>query len=94
MRSPFLVAAAAAFVLSSVSVVPLVARAGPTPAELKKDGEIKNPAQADAAIAKDEDKDAKTQAHRAHKKAKVAHKRAKVAARKAEQAEKAVTPPT
>ena len=91
MRKTLLMAAAA-IVLSSVAVMPLMASAGPTPAELKRDGEIKNPAQADAAIAKDEAKDARTQAHRAHKKAKVAHRKAKLASKRADQAGGAVNP--
>ena len=92
MRNAFLMSIAAAFVLSSVGAAPLVASAQITPAQLKKDGEIKNPAIADAAVAKDEAKDAKKQAHVAHKKAKVAHKKATLAGKKADQAAKPVNP--
>jgi hypothetical protein len=88
MRNKILLAAAAAVALSSVAAIPFAASAGPTPAQMKKDGEIKNPVKADEAIAKDEAKDAKKKAHVAHKKAKVARHKAKVAAKKAEKVEK------
>jgi hypothetical protein len=88
MRNKLLMTVAAAFVLSSVGAAGFVANAAPSPAEMKKAGEIKDPAKADAAIAKDEAKDAKKLAHKAHKKAKRAHHKAKVAAKKAEKAEK------
>ena len=93
MRHKILMAAAAAFILSSVATAPLVANAQPSPAQMKKAGEKKDPAVADAAIAKYEAKDAKKQAHKAHKKAKVAHHKAKVAAKKAEEADKAADAP-
>ena len=76
---------AAAFVLSAAAA-PQLASAESTDAKLQKDAEIKNPVGADAAIAKDEDKDAKKQAHRAHKDAKVAAHKARVAARTAGEA--------
>ncbi len=88
MRNKLLLAATAAFVMSAVAAAPLVAIAQVSPAQMKKDGEIKDPAKANAAVAKDEAKDAKKHAHKAHKKAKVAHHKAKVAAEKAEKAEK------
>ena len=86
MRNKLLMAAAAAFVLSTVAAV---AGAAPSPDQMRKAGEVKSPAGADAAITKVEAKDAKKQAHRAHRKAKVAHHKARVAAKKADQAEKA-----
>jgi len=89
MRNKILVTAAAAFILSAVVAAPYVATAQVSPHQMKKDGEIKDPAKADAAVAKDEAKDAKKMAHKAHHKAKVAHHKAKVAIKKAEQAEKA-----
>jgi hypothetical protein len=92
MRKELLVTVAAAFVLSSVAAAPFVANAQVSPAQMKKDGEIKDAAKADAAIAKDSAKDAKKQAHKAHKKAKRAHHKAKVAAKKAEDAAKAAAP--
>jgi len=88
MRNKILLTAAAAFILSSVAAAPLVAIAQVSPSQMKKDGEIKDPAKANAAVAKDEAKDAKKLAHRAHKKAKVANHKAKVAKKKAEKAEK------
>ena len=88
MRNKILLTAAAAFILSSVAAAPLVATAQVSPAQMKKDGEIKDPAKANAAVAKDEAKDAKKLAHKAHKKAKVAHHKAKIAKKKAEKAEK------
>ncbi len=88
MRNKILITAAAAFILSSVAAAPLVATAQVSPAQMKKDGEIKDAAKADAAISKDEAKDAKKQAHRAHKKAKLAHHKAKKAIKKAEDAQK------
>jgi hypothetical protein len=88
MRNKILLTTAAAFLLSTVATAPIVAVAQPTPAQMKKAGEIKDPAKADAAISKIEAKDAKKQAHRAHKLAKRAHHKRKVAAKKAEQAEK------
>ena len=93
MRKKILMAAAAAFVLSSIAAAPFIANAQPTPGQMKKAGEIKDPAKADAAVAKIEAKDAKKQAHVAHKKAKVAHHKAKVAAKKADKAEKAADAP-
>ena len=88
MRNKILMAAIAAFVLSSVGAALHAASAAPSPAEMKKAGEKKDPAAADAAIAKDEAKDAKKQAHVAHRKAKVAHHKAKTAAKKAHEAVK------
>ena len=89
MRNKTLVATAAAFILSSVGSAPYVASAQPSPAEMKKAGEIKSPAAADAAISKDEAKDAKKKAHKAKKAAKRAAHKAKVAAKKADAAAKA-----
>ena len=83
MRNKILMAAAAAFVLSSFGAAPLMANAQPSPAEMKKAGEKKDPAVADAAIAKYEAKDAKKQAHKAKRKAKVAHHKARIAAKAA-----------
>ena len=91
MRTKILVTAAAALLLTSVGMTPYVANAQPSPAQMKKDGEIKSPAAADAAVAKDEAKAAKSKAHVAHKKAKVAKKKAKVAAKKADEAAKDAT---
>ena len=88
MRNKILVTAAAAFLLTSVASAPLVAVAQPTPGQMKRAGEIKDPAKADAAISKIEAKDAKKQAHKAHKLAKRAKHKRKVAVKKAEQAEK------
>ncbi len=88
MRNKILMTAAAAFLLSSVAAAPFVASAQVTPAQMKKDGEIKDAAKADAAVAKDEAKDAKKQAHKAHKKAKKAAHKAKTAAKKSEDAAK------
>ncbi len=86
MRNKILAAAAAAFIASTV--MPYVASAGPSPDRLRKDGEIKDATAANAAVAKDEAKDAKKQAHFAKKKAKAAHHKAKVAAKKAHKADK------
>ncbi len=88
MRNKILMTAAAAFVLSSVAVAPYVATAAPSPAEMKKAAETKDPNAANAKVAKYEAKDAKKLAHKAKKKAKVAHHKAKVAEKKAEKAEK------
>ena len=86
MRNKTLMAVAAAFILSSVAAAPIAVTAQPTPNEMKKAGEIKDPARADAAVTKVEAKDAKKQAHKAKKLAKRAHHKAKVAAKKADQA--------
>ncbi len=86
MRNKILVAVTAAFALSSLGLVPYVATAQVSPAQMKRDGEKKNPAVADAAIAKDEAKDAKKQEHKAHKYAKIAHHKAKIAHKKARKA--------
>jgi hypothetical protein len=88
MRNAMLVTLAAGFVLSSTALTPYVASAQPSPAEMKKDGEIKDPAKADAAISKSEAKDAKKQAHKAHKSAKKAAHKADVQAKKADDAAK------
>jgi len=88
MRNKLYLTLAAAFLLSSVVVAP-AALAQPSPAQMKKAGEVKEPARADAAVAKVEAKDAKKRAHIAHKKAKRAAHKAKVAAKDAEKAEKA-----
>jgi hypothetical protein len=87
MRSKTLVTIAGAFFLSTVSA-PLAASAAPSPSDMKKAGEIKDPAKADAAIAKDEATDAKKQAHVAHKKAKVAANKAHKAEKKADEGAK------
>ncbi len=86
MRNKILAAAAAAFIASTV--IPFAAGAGPTPDRLRKDGEIKDATAANAAVAKDEAKDAKKQAHFAKKKAKVAHHKAKAAAKAVHKADK------
>ena len=62
MRSKILLAAGAAFVVSTLVSAPFVASAQPSVAEIKKDGEKKDPAAADAALAKSNAKDAKKQA--------------------------------
>ncbi len=93
MRHKILMTAAAAFVLSSVGLAASVAVAQVTPAQLKADGEKKDPAVADAAIAKDEAKEATKKAHVAKKKAHVAHKKAKAAAKKADVAAKDAAAP-
>ncbi len=85
MRKSILAAAAAAFAVS-VGALPGAVSAGPTAGQLKKDSEIKDPSAANAAVAKDEAKDARKQAHIAKKKAKVAHHKAKAAARTAAKA--------
>jgi len=79
MRKEILAAVAAAFTLSTVGSMPLVANAQPSPSQMHKDGEIKDPAKADEAISKDEAKDAKKQAKKAHHDAKRAAKKAKKA---------------
>ena len=86
MRNKIVCLAAAAFVLASIGSATSVAIAGPSPQALKKDSEIKDPSAANAAVAKDEAKDARKQAHVAKKKAKVAHHKAKAAARTAAKA--------
>ena len=83
MRNKILMAVTAAFVLSSVGLGPQVAGAQPSPAQMRRDGEKKDPVVADAAIAKDEAKDAKKKAHMAKRKAAAATRKAKAAARKA-----------
>ena len=88
MRNAMLVTVAAGFVLSSAALTPHAASAQPSPAEMKKDGEIKDPVKADAAISKSEAKDAKTEARKAHKDAKKASHKAKVQAKKADDAAK------
>jgi len=88
MRSKILVTVIAAFVLSSVAAAPYVASAQPTPTEMKKAGEIKNPAAADAAVSKIEAKDAKKHDLKARKMAKLAAHKAKVAAKGADAADK------
>ncbi len=88
MKNKILMTAAAAFLLSTVATAPVIAVAQPTPGQMKKAGEIKDPAKADAAVSKIEAKDAKKQAHRAHKLAKRAHHKRKVAVKKAIEAEK------
>ena len=85
MRNKILMAVTAAFVLSAAAA-PYVATAQVSPAQMKRDGEKKNPAVADAAIAKDEAKDAKKQEHKAHKYAKIAHKKARKAIKEDEHA--------
>ena len=88
MRHKILIAAAAAFLLSSVGMASGVAVAQIKPSELKKDSEKKEPAVADTAFSKDEAKAAKTQAHTARKKAKTAENKAKIASNKADAAAK------
>ena len=88
MRNKLLVTIAAASALSWFGA----AGAQPSPAQMKKDGEIKDPVAADAAIAKDEAKDAKKQAHEAHRKAQVASHKAKVSAKKADEADGVTSP--
>ena len=88
MRKELLVTAAAALVLSCAAVsVPYAASAQPSPHQMKKAGEIKNPVKADARIAKIEDKDARKQARRAHKDASRAWRKARSAARAADKAD-------
>lgn len=87
MRHKILAAAAAAFVLTSVGAAPFALADQPSVAAMKKAGREKNPAAADATIAKFEAKDAKKQAHRAYRKAKVAWRNAKVAAVQADRAD-------
>ncbi len=93
MRHKILMTAAAAFLVSSVALAGGVAFAQVTPAQLKADGEKKDPAVADAAIAKDEAKVATKKAHTAKKKAHVASKKAKAAAKKADDAAKDAAAP-
>ncbi|HEX4098086.1 MAG TPA: hypothetical protein VHX64_15285 [Caulobacteraceae bacterium] len=94
MRNKVLATALAAFALSSIAAVPIVAAAYPSDKAITKADEKKNPTVADAAIAKAENKDAKHQARYAHKMAKRAHHKAKIAIKRAEKADKdAGTPP-
>ena len=86
MRNKTLVTVTAAFVLSSLGLAPHVASAQPSAAQMRKDAEIKNPVAADAAVAKDETKAAKSKAHKARKHAKKAAHKAKHAAKKADEA--------
>ena len=85
MRNKTLLTVTAAFFLSSAGLAPVVAYAQPTPGQMKRDGEIKDPvaadksdeaikdaAGADASAAKDAANDAKSKAHKAHKSAKKA----------------------
>ena len=88
MRNKTLLAVTSAFVLSSVGAAPFAASAQPTPAQMKKAGEIKDPAAADAAVSKLEAKDAKAKDRKARKTAKVAAHKAKVAAKEADAAAK------
>jgi hypothetical protein len=88
MRNAMLVTVAAGLVLSSAALIPHAASAQPSPAEMKKDGEIKDAVKADAAISKSEAKDAKKQAHKAHKDARHAAHKATVQAKKADDAAK------
>lgn len=91
MRKELLMTAAAALVLSCAAVsAPYVASAQPSPHQMKKAGEIKNPVKADAKIAKIEAKDARKQARRAHKDANKAWHKARSAAKAADKAD---TPP-
>ena len=92
MRNTFLVTVATAVVLSSAGA-PYAASAQPTPAEMKKAGEIKDPAAADAAISKLEAKDAKKEDRKARKWAKVAAHKAKIADKKADAAAKVAHSP-
>lgn len=94
MRKQLFATVLAAFTLSSIAAVPIVAAAYPSDKAITKADEKKNPTVADAAIAKAENKDARHQARYAHKKAKVARHKAKVAIKRAEKADKdAGTPP-
>ncbi len=93
MRTKILVTAAAAFVLSSLAAAPFVASAQPSPSAMKKAGEIKDPAAADAAVSKLEAKDARKKDRKARKSAKVAAKKAEVAAKEADAATKAAEAP-
>jgi hypothetical protein len=88
MRKKLFATALAAFTLSSIAAVPIVAAAYPTNKAITKADEKKNPTVADAAITKAETKDAKHQARYAHKMAKRAHHKAKVAIKRAEKADK------
>jgi hypothetical protein len=88
MRKKILMTAAAAFLLSTMTVATSPALAQVKPSEVKKNSEHKDPAVADAADAKSEKKDAKKEAKVATKKAKTAEKKAKVASKKADTAAK------
>ena len=81
MRNKILMTAAAAFILSSVSLAPQAVLAQPSPSEMRKAGEIKDPASADAAVAKDEATAAKSKARKAHSAAKKADDAVKDAAK-------------
>lgn len=85
MRKKTLLPVAAAFALSTVG---LAAHAYPSPSQMHKDGEIKDPVKADAAISKDMAKDAKKKEHRARKDAKAAAHKANTAAKKSDEAGK------
>ena len=91
MRNKTLMTVTAAFFLSSIGLAPVVAYAQPTPSQMKRDGEIKDPVAADTAVAKDEAKAAHKKAHKAHKSAKKAASKAKVAAQKSDEAIKDTT---
>ena len=95
MHNKLLVPVLAAFALSSVAAAPMVAAAYPSDKAITKADEKKNPAVADAAVAKAERKDARHQARYAHKMARRAHHKAKIAIKRAEKAgtEGAVNPP-
>ena len=82
MRSKIILSAAA-FVLSTVALGPQTASAQLSPEAMKKDSQIKDPAKANAAVAKDEARYAKKKAHRAKKDAKIASHEAKTAAKAA-----------
>ncbi len=89
MRNKILMTAIAAFMVSTVGVGGGVAVAQVKPSEFKKDSEKKDPAVADASVAKSEAKSAKKHAHMARKKAHAAQSKAKVAVKKADEAAKA-----
>jgi len=86
MRKLVLMAAAAAFVLSTAGSG--LALAQVSPGAVKSASEKKDPAEADAAGAKVDAKGAEKAEHRAKKKAKTAAHKAKVAADKADEAAK------
>ena len=87
MSRKIILAAVAAFAVSTVAAAPL-ALAQPSPSAMRKAGEVKDATKANDAVTKIEAKDAKKKAHRAHHYAKRAAHKAKVAEKKAEKAEK------
>lgn len=92
MRKQAIATVIAALLVTSVGAAPALANAQDGALSLKKDDEIKNPAAANAAVAKDEARYAKRKDRAAHRHARVAAHKAKIAAKKADEAAKAANP--